>query len=139
MKNGSELNGCTKTLTFEKPLCSRASPESPLAAWKALKVKLHRRSLVGRFGSFWEVPGVQRSGREFDFEASRGPFRILNFTGPFRIWTFVHFFAHHLFFELNLVSRCGYHRNRVWRLFVHPVNCFRVLVLRMFFLWSFDS
>ena len=55
MKNGSELHGCTKTLTFEKPLCSRASPESPLAAWKALKVKLHRRALVGRFGSFLDL------------------------------------------------------------------------------------
>ena len=55
MKNGSELNGCTKTLTFEKPLCSRASPDGPEAAWKALKVKLHRRALVGRFGSFLDL------------------------------------------------------------------------------------
>ena len=46
VKNCSELNGCTKTLTFEKSRCSRASPESPLDAWKALKVKLRRRAFV---------------------------------------------------------------------------------------------
>ena len=33
-KNCSELNGCTKTLTFEEPLCSGMSPESPLDARK---------------------------------------------------------------------------------------------------------
>ena len=33
-KNRSELNGCRKTITFEKPLCLHASPESPLDARK---------------------------------------------------------------------------------------------------------
>ena len=57
-KNCSELNGCTKTVTFEKPLCSRASPESPLDARKLAKVKLHQRALVGRFGAFLELGGT---------------------------------------------------------------------------------
>ena len=33
-KSCSDLDGCTKTLTFEKALCSRAPPESPLDARK---------------------------------------------------------------------------------------------------------
>ena len=33
-KKRSELNGCRKTLTFEKPFCSHASPDSPLDARK---------------------------------------------------------------------------------------------------------